>query len=163
MRPDAGPQPTQLAEDQWLLFQKKKSSPYGPYLPGTFHCLEVVRRRTLSQASSKGHRTPSHNGSIRSDTTRSHVIAALLPQDLEPASVLIFHALWGFVQGHNWIFEVLFQQLQSRCISSENVIFASRIIKLFFSVLGCSKTHKAFAFWASCGFFFNPKVSLISL
>ena len=34
--------------------RKKKRSPYGPYLPGTFHCEEVVRRRTLSQASRKG-------------------------------------------------------------------------------------------------------------
>ena len=89
MLPDAGPQPTQLPEDHWFLFsrRKKKSSPYGPYLPGTFHCLEVVRRSTLSQASRKGHRTSSHNGSIRSDTTRSHAIAALLPQSFEQASV----------------------------------------------------------------------------
>ena len=29
-------------------------------LPGTFHCVEAVRRRTLSQASRKGHRTSSH-------------------------------------------------------------------------------------------------------
>ena len=27
------------------------SLPYGPYLPGTFNCVEVVRRRTLSQVS----------------------------------------------------------------------------------------------------------------
>ena len=32
---------------------KKKSSPHGPYLPGTFHCVEVVRRCTLSQSIQK--------------------------------------------------------------------------------------------------------------
>ena len=58
--------------------RKKKSSLCGPYLPGTSHCVEVVRRRTLSQASRKGHRTSSHNGSVRFDTTLSLVISALL-------------------------------------------------------------------------------------
>ena len=72
---------------------KKKSSPYGPYLPGTFHCEEVVRSRTLSQASRKGHRTSSHNGSIRPDTTLLLVIAVLLPQGLEHTLLLVFHAL----------------------------------------------------------------------
>ena len=33
--------------------RKHKSSPHGPYLPGTFHCVEAVRRRTLSHASRK--------------------------------------------------------------------------------------------------------------
>ena len=42
--------------------REKKSLPCGPYLPGTFHCVEAVRRRILSQASRKGHRTSSHNG-----------------------------------------------------------------------------------------------------
>ena len=27
--------------------KKRESSPYGPYLPGTFHCDEVVRSRTV--------------------------------------------------------------------------------------------------------------------
>ena len=54
--------------------RKNQTSSYGPYYPGTFHCLEVVRR--LSQASRKVHKTSSHNDSIRSDTTRSH---AMLP------------------------------------------------------------------------------------
>ena len=47
-------------------------------------------RRTVSQASRKGHGTSSHNGSIRSDTTRSQAIAALLPQSLEPTLILTF-------------------------------------------------------------------------
>ena len=51
--------------------RKKKSSPYGPYLLGTFHCEEVVRSRTLSQAPLP----------IGPDTTL--VMAALLPQGLE--------------------------------------------------------------------------------
>ena len=49
-------------------------------LPGTFHCVEVVRSRTQPQASRKGHRTSLHNGSIRPDTTLVLVIPALLPQ-----------------------------------------------------------------------------------
>ena len=50
--------------------RKKKSSPYGPYLPETFQCEEVVRSRTLSPSIQKRlHRTSSHNGSIRSYTT----------------------------------------------------------------------------------------------
>ena len=73
--------------------RKKKSSPCGPYLPGTFHCEEGVRSRTLSQASRKGHRTCFHNGSIRPDTTLLLVIAALLPQGLEPTLILVFHTL----------------------------------------------------------------------
>ena len=76
-----------------FFIRKKKISPYGPYLPGTFHCEEVVRSRTLSQASRKGHRTSSHNGSTRSDTTLSLVISVLLPQGLEPTLILVFHAL----------------------------------------------------------------------
>ena len=33
------------------LKRKKKSSPCGPYFPGTFQCVEAVRRRTLSHES----------------------------------------------------------------------------------------------------------------
>ena len=67
-----------------------------------------MRRRTLSHASRKGHRTSSHNGGIRSDTTRSLAIAALLPQSLDPTSVLTFNALQCFVQRSNWILEMYY-------------------------------------------------------
>ena len=84
----------QLPEDHRLFLQKEmKSSPYGPYLPGTFHCVKVVRRRTLSHATRTGQKNSSHNGSIRPDITRSQVIAALLPQSLEPTSVLTLKTL----------------------------------------------------------------------
>ena len=43
---------------------EKTNSPCGPYHPGTFHCVQVLRRRTLSHASRKGHRTSSHNGQV---------------------------------------------------------------------------------------------------
>ena len=89
MRPGAEPQPTQLPEDTWFLLQKEEEElAIRPYFPGTFHCSEVVRWRTLSQASRKGHRTSPHKGSINYDATRSLVIAALLPHSLEPISVL---------------------------------------------------------------------------
>ena len=132
MRPDVGPQPTELPEDRRALSSKerrRRARRTTRISPGTFHCVAVVRSRTLSQASRKSRRTSSHNGSIRSDTTRSLVIAALLPQCLEPTLILVFHALQGFVQGNNWVFEALFQQLQSRFF--QNLIVASRIIKLF--------------------------------
>ena len=75
---DAGQNQTSSLRTMGSFFKRKKnSSPYGLYLPGTSHCAEVVRSRTLSQASRKGHRTSSHNGSIRSDTTPSLAIAAL--------------------------------------------------------------------------------------
>ena len=62
--------------------RKKKSSPYGPYIHGTFHCVEAVRRRTLSHASRKGHRTSSQHGRIRPDLLpQPQVIAAVLPQE----------------------------------------------------------------------------------
>ena len=87
---DAGPKPNQLSENHRLSSKgKKKSSPFSPYLCGTFYCEEVVRSRTLSQASRKCHKTSSHN-------TPSLVIAALLPRGLEPTLILIFHALLGF-------------------------------------------------------------------
>ena len=61
--------------------RKKKSSPCGPYLPGTFHCEEVVRRRTLSHASRKGQMIFSHNGRIRPELPRPQVIATTTPQE----------------------------------------------------------------------------------
>ena len=138
--------------------RKKKSSPYGLYLPGTFHCVEVVRRRRLSQASRKG-KGPLPT-TVASDPTphRSHAIAALLPQSLDPASVLVFHALKSFVQGHNWAFEVLFPQLQSRFISSRNVLFASRIIKLFLRVCGCSHGPQGFCLLGLMRLFNTPEL-----
>ena len=94
--------------------RKKKSSPYGPYLPGTFHHEEVVRRRTLSRASRKGHRTSSHNGSTH---LTPPYCWSLLPCFHEASSQLL--------------------GLSIAFYSSQNVIFASRIIKLFPSVLAC--------------------------
>ena len=69
MRPDAVPQLTQLPGDHRLLLQKEEEElAIGPYLLGTSHSLEVVRKHVLSQASRKGQRTSSHNSSIRPDT-----------------------------------------------------------------------------------------------
>ena len=95
-------------------------------------------RRTPSQASRKSHRTSSHNGSIRSDTTTSLVIAALLPQGLEPTLTLTFNALQCLVQRSNWILEMFFPQLKSRFISSR------MSIKLFLSVFGCFQGPQGF-------------------
>ena len=107
--------------------RKKKSSPYGSYFPGTFHSVEAVRKRTLSRATRKGQSISSRTGRIgrRSLQPRFH-------RSLEPtlASVLIFHALWGFDQRNNWIFEVLFPKCLSCFVSSFAVVF-SQI--LFFS------------------------------
>ena len=51
---DVGPHRTSSLLTNGSSFKRKKtSSPYGPYLPGTFHCEEVVRSRTLSHASQK--------------------------------------------------------------------------------------------------------------
>ena len=143
-----------------FLKRKKKSSPYGPYLPETFHCVEAVRRRTLCHASRKGQRTSSHNGRTRPETTRSPLIATLLPQ--KPRANFGLNTDF-FVQRNNWTFEVLLPPLQSRLTSSQNVVLASRIIKNLPPLsLAAFMAHKAFAFWASCGFF-APTVLLISL
>ena len=142
IRPDAVLHPNQLPEDHWLFLQKrkKKSSPFGQYILWNI----PLRRRTLSQASRKGHRTSSHNGSIRSDPTLSPDIAALLPQGLEPTLILTFNTLECFVQRSNWILEMLLPQLQSRFISAQNVFFATWIIKLFLSVFGCFDGPQSF-------------------
>ena len=117
--------------------RKKKSSPYGPYLPATFHCVEAVRSRTLSQASRKGHRTPSHNGSTRPDTTLLLVSACLAPTRPRANFNTGLPRTLMLCPRHQVVFEVLFPQLRSRFISAQNVIFANRIAKLFPSVLGC--------------------------
>ena len=82
MRLDAGPSRLSSLRTigSFSKRKKKKSSPYGPYLPGTFHRVEAVRRRTLSQASREGQRASSHDGRTRPETTRPPVIATLLPQ-----------------------------------------------------------------------------------
>ena len=95
---------------------------------GEARSVQVGCRRTLSQASRKGHRTSSHNGSIRSDTTQSLVIAALLTQNHKPALALAFNALFCVVQRTTWILEMFFPQLQSLFISSRNVLFASGLL-----------------------------------
>ena len=97
----AGPKPNQLPEDHRLFFSKGRRRAYGPHLPCTFHCVEVVRRCTLSQAFRKGHRTSSHNGGISSDTTLSLVIAALLPRGLEPTLIMTCNAFSCFDQRSN--------------------------------------------------------------
>ena len=50
------------------------------------------------------------------------------------SAVRLFQALQGFVQSHNWVFEVLFPQFQSRFISSQNVVFAFWVIKILSTV-----------------------------
>ena len=139
--------------------RKKKSSPYGPYLPGMFHCLEVVRRRTLSQASRKSQRTSSHNGSIR---IRHLPIAChcclASTKALSHFSTDLPHTS-GLCPGP----QVLFPQLQSRKISSQNVIFPSWIVKLFPSVLGCFDGPQGSCLLSLLRFFLTPTALLIIL
>ena len=61
-----------------------------------------------------------------------------------PASVLTFHALQGFVQRNNRIFEVLLPQLLPSLISSQNVVFAHRVMEIFLPVFGCHHGPKGF-------------------
>ena len=50
----------------------------------------------------------------------------------------------AFIQRSNWILEMFFPQLQSRFIPFRNVLFASRIIKLFLSVFGSFRGPQSF-------------------
>ena len=123
------------------------SAPWGPLTPSPEGRRRArVRsiplwdvRRTLSDASRKRSQDPfpQWRHQIWHHPIAGHV--CLASQSLEPTfvSVLIFHALWDFVQRNSYIFEMLFPQVQSRFVSSQNVILPSRIMKLSFSVLGC--------------------------
>ena len=116
--------------------RKKKSSPCGPYFPGTFQCVDAVRKRTLSHGSKKGqtllHKCLFHISGTMPEPTRPqatldqfHNRSRANSQFFSP----ILHTLQSFVQCHNWVFEVLFQQFQSRFTSSQHVVFSFRIIE----------------------------------
>ena len=62
------------------------------------------------------------------------------------ALVRIIQALQSFVQGYDWVFDVLFPLLQSCLVPSQNVTFASWIIAPLLPVLGCLPGHRVFAF-----------------
>ena len=126
-----------------LFRTKKKSSPCGPHFPGTFQCVDAVRKRSLSHGSNYGH-TLSHKSLFH--------ISGTMPQPSRPQAIedhfhnrisvqksslaRILHALQNFVQCHNRVFEVLLPQFQSRLISSQNVIFAFWVIKILSPVFG---------------------------
>ena len=121
--------------------RKKKSSPCGPCFPGTFQCVDAVRKRTLSHGSKQG-QTLSHKGFFHISGTMPEPSR---PQAIEDhfhnksrakksSSARILHALQSFVQCHNWVFEVLFPQFQPRLISSQNVVFSLWVIKILSSI-----------------------------
>ena len=56
-------------------------------------------------------------------------------RDKNPSLARILRALQGFVQSHNWVFQVLFPQFQSR-FSSHNVVFAFLVIEILSPVFG---------------------------
>ena len=64
---------------------------------------------------------PTGPQAIKSNSTTSLEPKVSLNNDYQPTSRL--------VQRHNWVFEVLFPQFQSRFISSQNVVLALWVIK----------------------------------
>ena len=77
MAANVGPQ---LPEDHRPLLQKEEEelAMRPRSLPGTFHCLEVVLRRTLPQAPRKGHKTSSTTAASDPTPPDQMPIAALL-------------------------------------------------------------------------------------
>ena len=112
----------------------------APNFPGTFQCVDSVRRRTLSHVLKRAKPfltkvcpttlAPYLNPlGRRSFTTASSQQSALIQ---------ILHALQMCVQRCDLVFEMFFPQLQSRLIPSQDVVFSCRLIKLFIStVFGC--------------------------
>ena len=120
--------------------RKKKSSPCGPYFAGTLYCVEAVRKRTLSHASRKKANGPLPTTAGTDLTPHSR---RLLPHCFHKTSGQLClstdfpHTFLCFVQRNNWVLEVFLPQLQSSLISSQNVLFASRIINSSLPVFGC--------------------------
>ena len=61
-------------------------------------------------------------------------------------SILIFHALQGFIQRSSWIFEVLFPECQSCLVSSFDAAFTRGIVVFFSCILGCLHFPEGFCF-----------------
>ena len=99
--------------------RKKMSSPRGPYVPGTFHSMDAVRKHTLSIGS------------------KSPPLRETLPPSTraETSFLRFFHTPQGFIQRNNWIFEVLFPKCSSCLVSSSDVVFTRGIVVFFFSCI----------------------------
>ena len=105
-----------------FLIKKKKSSPCGPYFPGTFHSMGAVLKytHTIPRVQVGPNVLPDRllPQTLKVDCAshwRPHP-----PQGLGPRNTLArtLHALQRFIQCHNRVFEVLFPQFQSRFLSS---------------------------------------------
>ena len=79
--------------------------------------------------------------------------------------------LFFFFKIKNWIFEVVFQKCQSCLISSQDVVFAIRIVVVFSSILGYLHFPEVFCFLSllrllypqPCSFLCRPHITLPSL
>ena len=146
-----------------LCIRKKKSSPCGPYFPGTFHSMDAVCRHT-------------HDPSGPSEADR------FLPQTLEEANARHCETPFHQALGPKLLIRIF--HTHSRALSSATIgslrYSSHKVLMLFRFFLRCClyawcrSIHcspaplvsfifqKAFAFWASCGFF-TPTALLISL
>ena len=113
-----------------LLYGKKKSSPCGPYFPAAFQQVDAVRRRTRSHGSKQGQNAfselpfPHLWQNSCAHTTAGHCTSRDFSQHAssqKSAPVGILQALQRVVQGYDWVFEVLFPQLQSCLFPSQNL------------------------------------------
>ena len=109
--------------------KKKKSSPCGPYFPGTFHCMGTTQTHALHRIQIRPNDLPDRLLPQVGESLCLHHCEASFHQlgpslSHRPSAVRFCNALRGFVQCRNWVFEVLFPQFQSRSISSQNVVFA---------------------------------------
>ena len=75
-------------------------------------------------------------------------LTRLSTRRFEPVAKLSgVQALQSFVQGHDWVFEVLFPELQSCLFPYQNVICASWVIEFLSPVRACLHAQKSFAFF----------------
>ena len=82
-------------------------------------------------------------------TTAGHCNSHDFPRDASSqwsASIGGLQALQRFIQGYDWVFEMLFPQIQACLCSSQNVTFASWIIVFLLPVPGCLHCPTGFCF-----------------